>query len=81
MSKESGDTLHVWTESPCLHKKIKKETKDNTPFKSGSDEDFTDRGINDQMREKFYMKHGREVWDLPREKALKILDEWVSKNI
>ena len=27
MSKEEGDTLHVWTESPCLHKKIKKETK------------------------------------------------------
>ena len=79
-SKESGDTLHVWTESPCLHKKIKKETKANTPFKSGSDEDFTDRGINDQMREKFYMKHGREVWDLPREKALKILDEWCLKN-
>jgi len=80
MSKESGDTLHVWTESPCLHKKIKKETKAYTSFKMGSDEDFTVRGMDERMISKFFKHHGKEVWDLPREEALKILDEWVMRN-
>jgi hypothetical protein len=80
-SKESGDTLHVWTESPCLHKKIKKEP---TAYKSEpilKDEHFIERGIDNQMKAKFYKEHGKEVRDLPREEALKILDGWVSKNM
>ena len=84
-SKESGDTLHVWTESPCLHKKIKKEKKayKNEPLLK--DEDFTDRGMDNQMRASFYKEYGREVRDLPnyakypRREALKILDDWVIK--
>jgi hypothetical protein len=80
MSKESGDTLHVWTESPCLHKKIKKETKAYKSEPLLKDEDFTERGMDNQKRSSFYKEHGREVKDLPREEALKILDKWCSKN-
>jgi len=80
-SKESGDTLHVWTESPCLHKKIKKETKSYKSEPILKDGDFTERGMDNQMRAKFYKDHGKEVRDLPREEALKILNEWVSKNM
>jgi len=79
-SKESGDTLHVWTESPCLHKRIKKEP---TGYKSEpilKDEHFIERGIDNQMRANFYKEHGKEVRDLPREEALKVLDEWCLKN-
>ena len=85
MSKEEGVTLHVWTESPCLHKKIKKETK---AYKSESllkDGDFTVRGMDNQMRASFYKEYGREVRDLPnyakypRREALKMLDDWVIK--
>lgn len=85
MSKEEGVTLHVWTESPCLHKRIIKEPK---AYKSESllkDEDFTDRGMDNQMRASFYKEYGREVRDLPnyakypRREALRILDDWVIK--
>jgi hypothetical protein len=79
-SKESGDTLHVWTESPCLHKKIKKETKAYKSEPILKDEHFIERGIDNQMKAKFYKEHGKEVRDLPREEALKILDEWCLKN-
>ena len=85
MSKEEGVTLHVWTESPCLHKKIKKETKAYKSEPLLKDEDFTDRGMDNQMRASFYKEYGREVRDLPnyakypRREALKILDDWVIK--
>jgi hypothetical protein len=79
MSKESGDTLHVWTDSPCLHKKIKKEP---TIYKSEpilKPEHFTERGMDNQMKAQFYKEHGKEVRDLPREEALKVLDEFVKR--
>ena len=88
MSKEEGLTLHVWTESPCLHKRIIKEPKDPKAYKNEpllKDEDFTERGMDNQMRSSFYKEYGREVRDLPnyakdpRREALKILDEWVIK--
>ena len=44
------------------------------------DEDFTERGIDNQMRAQFYKENGRLVRDLPREESLKVLDEWVMKN-
>jgi len=80
MSKEGGDTLHVWTESPCLHKKIKKEPTGHKSEPILKDLDFADRKMDNQMRAKFYKSHGKEVRDLPREESLKILDEWCLKN-
>jgi hypothetical protein len=44
------------------------------------DEDFTERGIDNQMRAQFYKENGRVVRDLPREEALRVLDEWVMRN-
>lgn len=88
-SKESGDTLHVWTESPCLHKKIKKvptsptAPKAPTAYKSEpilKDEHFIERGIDNQMKAQFYKEHGKEVRNLPRELALELLDEWCLRN-
>ena len=34
MSKEEGKPLQVWTESPCLHKRVQKEVKDPKPYKN-----------------------------------------------
>ena len=82
-SKESGDTLHVWTESPCLHKRIIKETKAPTAYKSEpnlSDGDFSMRGMDNKMRGLFYKENGKLVRDLPREEALRVLDEWCLSN-
>jgi hypothetical protein len=45
------------------------------------DGDFTERGMDNQMRSQFYKEQGRMVRDLQREEALKVLDEWVTKNI
>jgi len=44
------------------------------------DEDFAQRGMDNQMRSQFYKEHGRVIRDLPREEALRVLDEWVMMN-
>ena len=46
-----------------------------------TDADFSERGIDNTMKAQFYKENGRVVRDLPREEALRVLDEWVSKNI
>ena len=45
-----------------------------------TDGDFTERGMDNQMRAKFYKEMGKEVRDLSREEALVVLDDWISKN-
>jgi hypothetical protein len=83
MSKESGDTLHVWTESPCLHKRIIVEPKAPKAYKSEAnlgDSDFSMRGMDNKMRGQFYKEMGKVVRDLTRDEALKVLDEWISNQ-
>jgi len=46
-----------------------------------TDADFSERGIDNTQKAQFYKENGRVVRDLQREEALRVLDEWVSKNI
>ena len=66
MSKEEGETLQVWTESPCHHKKHIKsiEPKEPKPYKSEpilTDDDFIELGIDSNGRSDFFKKHGKEI--------------------
>lgn len=63
----------LFTKVPKTPKAYKNEPK-------LTDGDFTERGMDNQMRAKFYKEKGREVRDLSREEALVVLDEWISKN-
>lgn len=84
MSKEQGDALHVWTESPCLHKRIIVEPKAPKAYKSEAnlgDSDFAMRGMDNKMRGQFYKEMGKVVRDLSRDEALDILDEWLNRTI
>ena len=89
MSKEEGETLQVWTESPCLHKKIIKEPKESKPYKSEpvlTDDDFKELGIDNNGRSEFYKQYGKEInrtdINIPvgrrRKMALDILKKWTS---
>jgi len=46
-----------------------------------TDADFSERSLDNTMKAQFYKENGRVVRDLPREEALRVLDEWVSNNI
>lgn len=92
MSKEEGETLQVWTESPCLHKRISKPTKEPKPYKIEpilTDEEFLKFGVNDQDKAEFYKKYGKEInrkdliIPLERRKmiALKLLKNWVENEL
>jgi hypothetical protein len=63
----------LFTKVPKTPKAYKNEPK-------LTDGDFTERGMDNNMRAKFYKEKGREVRDLSREEALVILDDWISKN-
>ena len=87
MSKEEGETLQVWTESPCLHKKIidAKEPKEPKPYKSEpvlTDDDFKELGIDNKGRSEFYKQYGNEINNSNmavgrrRRVALDILKKW-----
>ena len=45
-----------------------------------TDGDFTERGMDNQMRAQFYKDKGKEVRDLSREESLVVLNDWLSKN-
>jgi hypothetical protein len=45
-----------------------------------TDIDFSERGVDNQMKAQFYKEMGRVVRDLPREEALVVLDEWISNQ-
>lgn len=94
MSKEEGETLQVWTESPCHHKKhIKvKEPKENKPYKGESiltDDDFMELGIDNNSRSEFYKQYGKEInrTDLViplgrrRRLALDLLKKWKENEL
>lgn len=64
MSNTEGETLQVWTESPCLHKRITKEPKEAKPYKSEpilNDEDFKELGIDNKGKGEFFKKYGKEI--------------------
>ena len=63
MSKEEGETLQVWTEYPCHHKKHIKSIEPKL-YKSEpilTDDDFTELGIDSNSRTEFFKKHGKEI--------------------
>ena len=85
MSKEEGETLQVWTESPCLHKKILKPLKEPKPYKSEpvlTDDDFKELGIDNNGRSEFYRQYGKEINNSNmavgrrRKIALDLLKKW-----
>jgi len=88
MSKEESKPLQVWTESPCLHKRVQKELKDPKPYKNEpvlSKSDFENLGIRPEQIPEFYesdfgrkVKRFREAapYELRREEALKLLNSW-----
>lgn len=45
-----------------------------------TDVDFSERGVDNQMKAQFYKENGRVVRDLSREEALRVLDEWCLSN-
>jgi|688.fasta_scaffold431016_2 hypothetical protein len=66
---------------------FEKPIKEPKPYKQQqilTDEDFTSRGIDNQMRSKFYSEYGKILRDIPldlpyeerREKSLSFLDNW-----
>ena len=64
----------LFTKVPKTPKAYKNEPK-------LTDADFSERSVDNTMKAQFYKENGRVVKDLPREEALRVLDEWVSKNI
>ena len=83
MSKQGGPTLHIWTESPCLMKKLRKEPKEPKSYKNEpvlNDLDFTNRYLDNQARKDFYTQHGKDIRNLNREESLRILDEWTQNR-
>jgi hypothetical protein len=91
MSKEEGETLQVWTESPCYHKKHIK-SKEPKPYKRESiltDNDFIELGIDNNGRSEFYKQHGKEInridINIPiarrRMSALNLLKKWSENEL
>ena len=88
MSKEEGKPLQVWTESPCLHKRVQKEVKDPKPYKNEpvlTKSDFENAGITPEQIPQFYESDfGRKIkrfkeaapYELRREEALRLLNSW-----
>ena len=88
MSKEEGKPLQVWTESPCLHKRVQKEVKDPKPYKNEpvlTKSDFENLGISPEQIPQFYESDfGRKIkrfkeaapYELRREEALRLLNSW-----
>ena len=63
----------LFTKVPKTPKAYKNEPK-------LTDVDFTERGMDNQMRAQFYKEKGKVVRDLSRDEALVALDDWISKN-
>jgi len=91
MSKEEGETLQVWTEYPCHHKKHIKSVE-RKPYKSEpilTDDDFTELGIDSNSRTEFFKKHGKEInrTDIVipigrrRRLALELLKKWSENEL
>ena len=88
MSKEEGEPLQVWTESPCLLRRIEKVKKEPKPYKNEpvlTKSDFEEIGVDSEQIPQFYQsdfgkKMGRfketASYDLRREEALKLLRSW-----
>ena len=88
MSKEEGEPLQVWTESPCLLRRVEKFKKEPKPYKNEpvlTKSDFEEIGVDSEQIPQFYQsdfgkKMGRfketASYDLRREEALKLLRSW-----
>jgi hypothetical protein len=92
MSKEEGETLQVWTESPCHHKKHIKVKDPKESYKSEpilTDDDFIELGIDNNGRSEFYKQYGKEInrTDLiiplgrRRRLALDLLKKWKENEL
>ena len=90
MSKEEGEPLQVWTESPCLLRRVEKDEKDKKEPKPYKNEplltrsDFENIGVTSEQIPQFYQSDfGKKIgrfketsYDLRREEALKLLMSW-----
>ena len=87
MSKEEGEPLQVWTESPCLLRRVKKVEKETKPHKNEpllTKSDFENIGVTSEQIPQFYQSDlGKKIgrfketsYDLRREEALKLLRSW-----
>lgn len=87
MSKEEGEPLQVWTESPCLLRRVKKVEKETKPHKNEpllTKSDFENIGVASEQIPQFYQSEfGKKIgrfketsYDLRREEALKLLKSW-----
>ncbi len=87
MSQSDGETLQIWTESPCLLRRVEKVKKEpklhkNEPLLTKSD--FENIGITSEKIPQFYQSDfGKKIgrfketsYDLRREEALKLLMSW-----
>ena len=90
MSDKELDTLQVWTESPCLHKKYvsKPEEKDNKAYNNQpvlTKDDFINLGVDPSRIPEFYqsefgvkIKRFKDVSFVEKRKeALRLLNDWL----
>jgi hypothetical protein len=92
MSQSDGETLQIWTESPCLLRRIEKVKKEPKPHKNEpvlTKSDFENIGITSEQIPQFYQSDfGKKIgrfketasYDLRREEALKLLRSWKETN-
>jgi hypothetical protein len=83
-----GETLHVWTESPCLHRRVEKVKQEPKTYKNEdllTSSDFEEIGVTSEQIPQFYQSDfGKKIgrfketasYDLRREEALKLLRSW-----
>jgi hypothetical protein len=90
MSDKELDTLQVWTESPCLHKKYvsKPKEKDNKAYNNQpvlTKDDFINLGVDPSRIPEFYqsefgvkIKRFKDVSFVEKRKeALRLLNDWL----
>ena len=92
MSDGDSEPLQVWTESPCLLRRIKKVEKEPKPYKNEpllTRSDFENIGVTSEQIPQFYQSDfGKKIgrfkettsYDLRREEALKLLRSWKETN-
>ena len=83
MSEKEGETLQVWTESPCLLRKIEKVKKEPKPYKNEpvlTKSDFENAGVTSEQIPLFFKsefgKKIRVFKEINKEEALKLLNTW-----
>jgi hypothetical protein len=91
ISQSDGEPLQVWTESPCLLRRVEKVKKEPNPHKNEpllTRSDFENIGVASEQIPQFYQSEfGKKIgrfketsYDLRREESLKLLKSWKETN-